>query len=345
MIISNPFIFLIAFSSAGFFLNLPRKSLLISCFSIVLAALLVPFIQLSDNVSYEYFFENSLYTSGKDSEFEIGYLLLNKLLSNFVPYETFRAFFIFITLTAKIYLLFKLAKLIPVALVFYFSFQFYVDAYLVRASFSATFAALALFFRYKGMPVKGVFLLSAAVAFHLSAIAVVPLWFLVNFEITRRMHMILFVSLMAASQFPLAVFTAELLSNVFPSANAVILLASYVDSTHGQSAGIFRGSVLVYSLIHLSFIFKIDNTKIKFSKLNNFVLNCMLFAIAMLLVFNDMVVVSDRIARFTLFFYVIGLTHVLSSFDRQSRTVLSFFVVLLSLLVGLLLDEGPYDII
>ena len=345
MMISNPFTFLMVFSSVGCFLTLPHKSLLISCFSIVFAALLIPFIQLSDNVAYESFFEHSLYASVKDSRFEIGYFLLNKLLSNFVTYEIFRAFFIFITLSVKIYLLFKLAKLIPVALVFYFSFQFYVDAYLIRASFSATFAALALFFRYKGMPVKGIFLLTAAVAFHVSAIAVIPLWFLVNYRLTRRVHMILFVSLIAASQFPLAVFTAELLSSGFPSATAVRKLAEYVGSTQGQSAGIFRGSILMYSLIHLSFIFIIDRTEIKFSKKNNFVLNCMLFTIAVLLTFNDMVVVSDRISRFTLFFYVIGLTLVLSSFNRQSRTVLSVLVVFSSLLLGLLLDEGPYDIL
>jgi len=319
--------------------------LLASIFYATLASLMIPIIQLSDNVAYEHYFYSSLRLSYENSKFGIGYYFLNKFMVNFVEYEIFRALFIVFTLSVKIYLLFRTTKFILLALAFYFAFQFYVDSYLVRASFATSFALIALFYRFKGQPIIGGLFLTVAITFHLSTIAVVPLWILANLKISRRLHLVIFLSLFVFSQFPLAELTAELLMLILPNSSGVVKLFSYVGSTHGEAAGILRGSILMYSFIHICFLLLVDRNEAMFSDLNSFVLNCMLFAIFFLLVFNDMVVISDRISRFTLFFYVIGVTIVVGSLSQGKRALAYCFLGCFGILSGLILDEGPYDII
>lgn len=345
MLIANPFVFLMLTCWISSFVTDPRARLLTTCFCIAIASICIPFIQLTDNVAYELFYTSASQIEIENSRFEAGYYFLNRFASQIVNYEVFRGLCIFLILSSKIYLLSQFTRFIPLALVFYFAFQFYVDSYLIRASLAASFVGFALVARLKRRSILGFFCLIAAVSMHLSALFVVPLWVVVNFKMTKMAHIIILLTLFIVAQFPLAELAAHITGILFSSYNFATTFVSYVGSTHGQAVGVLRGSVLMYSMIYLFFIIVVDHNRSKFSYENNFVINCMLFALACLLAFNDMVVISDRLSRFTLFFFVIGLMIAVRSLQKKTAGQVYFLISSVSVITGLVLDEGPYAVI
>jgi hypothetical protein len=213
----NPFLILIAVSGLGSLLTNTIHKRIVIFFCILLAALILPHVQLSDNVFYDEFFTTVRIIDLSDTRVEPGYFYLNKFFAELINYEIFRAGVIVTVLCVKVYMLSRFSKNSIIILSFYFAVQFYVDSYLLRASLAGSFVLLALYSKHIDRPVSGTLLLAVAISFHISALAVVPLFLLLNLRLSKRKHLAILALLFTLSFFPLAEIVLGTLGQFVPS--------------------------------------------------------------------------------------------------------------------------------
>lgn len=344
-LVANPYIFLMLMAYSGAFFTGKHLQLVFSIGLLIFATILIPHIQLSDNLIYEQYYYDAKNMNRDGAQLSVVYLMINKFFSSFIPYEIFRALLIAFILGTKLYLfrLFCGQSFAPI--LFYLALQFYVDSYILRASLAASFILFALIARYNHRPILGGVLMLLAILVHPSALAIVPLFILLQLKLDRYVHLGVVAILLFLAFNPQAENVILTLALLLPDQNFIMLAKSYIGSTHGEAKGVLRGSVIIYTLIYVFNVLYFTQESKKLPDNVNFVVNCMVCSLLFLYAFNDMVVIADRLARFTLVFFSIGFFYCFHAFKNSTATILLFIAFTVLLFGGVLLDQGPFDLV
>ena len=119
---------------------------------------------------------------------EIGYLALMYVVKPFTEnFDFIRISIIFIGLLIKLLFLMKWGKFYLVSFLFYLSFLWYPDSYLLRSSLSASLALIGFWAMLNRRPAYQYFLpIIFASAFHVSALLLLPLWWIRNISLSKQ---------------------------------------------------------------------------------------------------------------------------------------------------------------
>ncbi len=320
-------------------------------FLIILSSILICNLNLSDLEGYFSYFQ--LIKLGEDLSsyrFEPFYYFTNKLFSFFSDFSFLRAFLIGFGLTIKLIFFRSFGKNIPLILLSYFALQFYVDSYLLRLTFAICFILIAIIFRFRSKNILSFIFLLLAINSHYSAIALIPFLLIQNVYIPLYFIIIPLIFIITFQVSDLTPFILEIIVKyIIPIVNLIgfsttdAISIYYENYYFGESLGLLRGSLIIYALIFIVFKIINQNCLPEEKRCLNVIENGMLFSLFMLIVFNNQPTLGDRLARYTLTFFPVGLGLIMSKISSKSR---KFYVPLISivlLIASFLIDQGPYE--
>jgi hypothetical protein len=247
--------------------------------------------------------------SWKSTPFEIGYFALNYFGHSFLDsFDSMRVGLIFIILIFKIVFLVKWGKFYFVSFLFYLSFVWYADSYLLRSSVAASILLVAFWALFDRRPAYQFFVpILIASTFHISALILIPFWWLRDMKVSQKLGFSLLSSIIILGFFGLGHLIINGVAGIL-SVDIVLVerLVDYGDSEYGKSAGILRVSVLIYVLITFVYIYFKD---ILVRRIYGYdlILCTLLFSLFLLLGFSDFEILSDRLFRLTGFFFAIAI--------------------------------------
>ena len=261
---------------------------------------------------------------------EIGYLTLMYIVKGFTEnFDFLRIGLIFIGLLIKVIFLMRWGKFYLVSFLFYLSFIWYPDSFLLRSSFAASIALLGFWAMLGKRPAYQFFLpIIVASTFHISALVLLPLWWFRRAKISQRVGYFILSMLLLSGIFGLGHYLVELIAKIFSvDLYLVERLVMYSKSEYGQSVGLLRVSVLIYIFITAAYIFFKDIIATRIPYYDN-ILVILLFSLLLLIGLSDFEVLADRLFRLTAFFFVIAIGHIF--YCLQKRDQIIFFVITLS---------------
>lgn len=274
----------------------------------------VSLFDLSDYLVYAQMFDQidpelPFFDSWKSTPFEIGYFALNYLGHSFLDsFDYMRISLIFIILIFKVAFLVKWGKFYFVSFVFYLSFLWYADSYLLRSSVAASISLVAFWALFDRRPAYQFFVpILIASTFHISALILIPFWWLRNVKVSQKLGVLLLSSIIILGFFGLGHLIINMVVGIL-SVDLVLVdrLVDYGESKYGKSAGILRVSVLIYVLITVVYIYFKD---ILVRRIYGYdlILCILLFSLFLLLGLSDFEILSDRLFRLTGFFFAIAI--------------------------------------
>jgi hypothetical protein len=249
------------------------------------------------------------FDSWKSTPFEIGYFALNYFGHFFLDsFDSMRVGLIFIILLFKVAFLVKWGKFYFISFLFYLSFVWYADSYLLRSSVAASISLVAFWALFDRRPAYQFFVsILIASTFHISALILLPFWWLRNVKVSQNLGFWLLSSIIILGFFGVGHLIVNGIAGIL-SVDIVLVdrLVDYGESTYGKSAGILRVSVLIYVLITAVYIYFRD---ILVRRIYGYdlILCILLFSLFLLLGLSDFVVLSDRLFRLTGFFFAIAI--------------------------------------
>lgn len=296
--------------------------------SIIVISYVVSLLDLSDYGIYALIFEQidpelPFFDSLALTPYEIGYFALNyfsrPLLDNF---DAIRIGLIFFILITKVAFLVRWGKFYFISFLFYLSFVWYPDSYLLRSSVAASIALFGFWALLGKRPGYQFFVpIIMASTFHVSALILTPLWWLRNVKVSKKQGFVLLTSIIILGVFGIGhlivnVITGVLSVDIF----LVDTLINYGESKYGKSAGILRVSVLIYILITVVYIYFKD---ILVRRIYGYdlILCILLFSLFLLLGLSDFVVLSDRLFRLTGFFFAIAIGQIFYCVRKKEQTL------------------------
>ena len=275
---------------------------------------------------------------------EIGYLAVNYVFKPLTEnFNYLRFLFLLSALVLKYLFLFRWGKFYIASFVFYIAITFYPDSYLIRSSFASSIALLGFWVILSGRS-AGYFFLSIILAslFHISALVLLPLWWLRNITISKSLGFTLLGVIIGLGAIGVGHITVGFLSTVFSVDGAIVSrLIEYSGSKYSVSAGLIRVSVLIYTIIVFAFIFYRDNIASRI-RYYDFIATILLFSLFILLGFSDFIILADRIFRLTAFFFAIALGLILYSLKKRDQTIVSTLVIAVCNIAPYYTDAGPY---
>jgi hypothetical protein len=274
------------------------------------------------------------------------------LLSNYVArlfsdsfYST-RFLLIFAALVIKMMFLFRFGKYYSVSIVFYMSLLFYADSYLLRSTIASSFILLALWGLLTKRPAYRFFMfILIGSGFHTSALIALPIWFLRNFVISKQTGFIILAVILGLAVFPIGHLMVNFLAS-FISSDVLIInkLVGYADQIYGNSAGVARGSLLIYFSVAVLFIGLRDSIS-KMTPHFDFIALMVLYSLALLVGFSDFEVLSDRLFRLACFFIAVAFGYIISCFDRKSHLLIVFSALFCLNVIPYITYAGPFALL
>lgn len=312
----------------------------------IMGALFVSMLLLPDFYTYEWLYEGTpnikeimfLGRSADEVYGEVGYVLLASMFKLvFEEFYYFRWFLVFIALGLKLWFLLRVSVSPLVGIACYFTLFFYMDSFILRQSLAAGLIAIALLCLVQNKRSLFALFVVIGATFHISALAALPLVFLYKIELTRAKALIILAGIFAFGFIGLGKFLA-----LIPDAGGYLdyvsgKLTRYSAGSRGDSTGILRGSVLLYTSGILLYVAYFERIKKSYDDYN-FFLVVSLYALMFLVSFNDLGIFGDRVFRlFGVAVVVVfsSLPAVFTGFQRVSTGYFigAVFVVLSALLI------------
>lgn len=307
--------------------------LIIYLIGISIACYFISLLILSDYLIYELIF-NSInvqqsFAEQRESLYgEFLYLYLNYLSKFFTDnFNYLRVVIIFFSLLIKLIFAIRWSKYISVVFIFYLGFLFYPDSYMLRSTLASTFILLAISSLIDKSYIKFSFFNILAIGFHASAIIafIFPLLFKFNIEKNRYF---IFLFILISSQIGLGGLTVQIFSYLLNGdqfyANQLI---TYSASVYGESVGIFRLSVLIYTAITFMYIFYFKAISLRFENSYKVILCAQLLALLFLIGYSDIGILADRLFRLFCFIFPVALGQILYSLKRSHIVIASVSII------------------
>lgn len=186
-------------------------SIILSLYSAYLATTgkLVDTVRYAWSFLYRYPSFYSSFESLLESQTEIGFLLINKLILEYTtnPYWLF-LFIALFTTTINLYVSSRWSKnFLTIVLLYLVSLYFFQTTYLLRQALAVSFANLAIFALIRESKMKFWIYSVVAVLFHITALILIPIYFILTFFKRRNSYMIGTIAII------LFLFLIEVLSN------------------------------------------------------------------------------------------------------------------------------------
>ena len=275
------------------------------------------------------------------------YLLGNYILRLFSDsfYST-RFILVFGALAAKFFFLLRYGKFYSASIVFYISLLFYPDSYLLRSTIASSFILIGLWALVNKRPAYQFFaLVLIGSGFHISALVALPIWFFRNIVISRRFGFLGLAMILILAIFPIGHLTVTILAKLF-SADVQIInkLITYAYQAYGESAGIARGSLIIYISVAFAFIGLRDRIS-KMTPHYDIFAFIILYSLVVLVGFSDFEVLSDRLFRLFAVFIALAFGYVLSCFDRKSHLLIIFSALFCLNVLPYVTDAGPFRLV
>ena len=282
--------------------------------SIIVISFLTSLFDLSDYGIYALIFEQidpdlPFFDSLALTPFEIGYFALNYFSRLFLDnFDAIRIGLIFIILMIKAFFLVRWGKFYFISFVFYLSFVWYPDSYLLRSSVAASIALFGFWALLGNRPRYQFFVpIIIASTFHVSALILIPFWWLKDVKVYKKQGFVLLTSIIVLGIFGIGHLIVNVIAGVLSvDISLVDTLITYGESKYGESAGILRVSVILYVLVAFVYIYFRD---ILVRRIHGYdlILCILLFSLFLLLGLSDFLVLSDRLFRLTGFFFAIAI--------------------------------------
>ena len=303
--------------------------------SIIIIAYVVSLLDLSDRGIYVLVFEQidpkmPFFESLALTPFEIGYFALNYFSRPFLDnFDVIHIGLIFLILITKVAFLVRWGKFYFISFLFYLGFIWYPDSYLLRSSVAASIALFGFWALLGKRPGYQFFVpILMAATFHISALILIPFWWLRKIKISKIQGFIILTSIIFLGVFGIGHLIINMISNIF-SVDILLVetLINYADSRYGESVGILRVSVLIYVLITIIYIYFKD---ILVRRIYGYdlILCILLFSLFLLLGLSDFEILSDRLFRLTGFFFAIAIGQIFYCVrKKEQRLFLSLAIM------------------
>ena len=274
------------------------------------------------------------------------------LLSNYVArlfsdsfYST-RFLLIFAALAIKMMFLFRFGKHHSVSIVFYMSLLFYADSYLLRSTIASSIVLIGLWALMNNRPAYQFFVpILIATGFHTSALIALPIWLFRNIVISKKLGFFILGVIVVLGIFPIGHLMVGFLATYGPSDfQAVDKLVGYANQIYGASAGIARGSLLIYVSVAIAFI----GFRHQISKMTphyDLFATIVLYSLIILVGLSDFEILSDRLFRLIAFLIAIAMGYIVACFDHSARLLVAFTAIFVLNLLPYLTDPGPFELI
>ena len=303
-------------------------------FSIIIISYCISLLYLSDYSVYVKIYDwvdpdAPLFDQPRPFSVEIGYLTLMYIVRGFTEnFDFIRIGLIFVGLLIKVLFLMRWGKFYLISFLFYLSFIWYPDSYLLRSSFAGSLALIGFWAMLDKRPAYQFFLpIIISSTFHISALVLLPLWWLKRARVSQKLGYFILSILIIFGIFGIGHFLVELIARIFSvDLYLVDRLVNYSKNEYGQSIGLLRISVLVYILITTAYIFFRETIANRIPYYDN-ILVFLLFSLLLLIGLSDFEVLADRLFRLTAFFFVIAIGHIF--YCLQKRDQIIFFVIIL----------------
>lgn len=267
----------------------------------------------------EYAYLDHYNLGGRDilaSNMEIGYSSLVSLASKLMGFQGYNLLLVTFFGLIKARVMHEFGALSLITILLYFALQGFVDNYLLRATAAACFVLLAQISMARNKLSWSLFYFGLACSFHISSIVCLPLLFLQNIHLKKLTYVVvIFFLFIFAFFFPVEHVLIAMLNTLSLEYLSQRVLF-YFGSEHGVSAGLARGSVYLYLSIFFAFLFYGKGSS---AKHRSIILNSMLFAFVFLIGFSSIVVLSDRLFRFTAVFFIIAVGLLFQRLNTNSR--------------------------
>ena len=248
----------------------------------------------------------------------------------------FRFFSVFIALYLKLYFIFRVAHAPSIAVVAYFALFFYMDSFLLRQSLAAGIIAIALLNLVRKKHLHYALLICIAAMFHVSALILLPLVFLLRFELSKKQALGLLVIIFVLGFIGVGKYLGLLIEHGWLPSYISSKLFRYSINNSGEATGLLRGAVLLYTCGMLCYIIVKEKIKMHFEHYNIFLWGS-LYGFLFLVGFNDFGIFGDRIFRLFGVAYAVIFSASIASFTYSQRAYLvlpiSFLFVIISMLL------------
>ena len=307
-----------------------------------LIAVLLSFVRLPDSLEYQYMYEQLPNLSiniilGNSFEFNNLYgeylfklfMSLTKTLG--LDYQIFTILCLFIIVSLKLFLFSTLTKknhLYSLAVLFYFSFLFYQDSYILRQSLASSLVCLSIIFLLKDRIKKGLSCWLVSPFIHTSSAITILIFPIEYIKLTKNSYyilLIIFVSIGLAG----AGNILNILPNYFPDNYISQKIAYYANNKYSEELGLLRGSVILYTTITLLSL----TNKDRITHLD-YLIKLALTSLFFLISFNDFGIFSDRIFRLFSFVYPVLYAFLLVNIQIKNKRYLYASLIFLSILLS-----------
>ena len=167
-----------------------------------------------------------------------------------------------------------------------------------------------------------------AATFHISALILIPFWWLRKMKISKIQGFIILTSIIFLGVFGIGHLIINMIANIL-SVDILLVdtLINYADSRYGESVGIFRVSVLIYVLITIVYIYFKD---ILVRRIYGYdlILCILLFSLFLLLGLSDFEILSDRLFRLTGFFFAIAIGQIFYCVRKKEQRLFLALVIM-----------------
>jgi hypothetical protein len=282
--------------------------------------------------------EQHLFWAGEPLYLYINYFF-KKITNNF-SYLHF--LLVFIPLSIKIAFLIKWSESYFVSFVFYISILFFADSYLLRSTFASGIVLIGVWLLFNEKS-KYQFFLTIIIAslIHISALIALPVWYFQKISLNKQKGFITLIIIFFLGLIGIGHYLEKFISIFLPNEWYIVsTVSNYSFGNYGQSVGLIRPTILIYSIIAIFFI-SYRSILIKRFKNYDFILCLTLYSLFILIGFNDFEILADRLFRIFSFFIVLALGQILSCIKGNQRLFV-FSILILFFNVVPYLTAPPY---
>ena len=307
-----------------------------------LIAVLLSFVRLPDTLEYQYMYEQLPHLTmdillGNNFEFNnlYGEYLFKSFMSSTktlgLNYQTFAILCLFIIISIKLFLFSTLTKknhLYSLAVLFYFSFLFYQDSYILRQSLASSVVCLSFIYLIKNRMKIGLSCWLVSPFIHTSSAITILIFPIKYLKLTKNSYYILLIVFISIGLIG-AGNILNILPNHFPDNYISQKIAYYANNKYSEGLGLLRGSVILYTTIMLLSLANKD----KITHLD-YLMKLSLTSLFFLISFNDFGIFSDRIFRLFSFVYPALYAFLLVNVKIKNKRHLYTSLIVLAILLS-----------
>lgn len=255
---------------------------------------------------------------------EYGYTIVASVMhSAGLAFIVFQFLVVFAALLLKLYVLREISNSYFYAVFLYFILFFYFDSFVLRQSLAAGFIAIAIYFLFLGNSIRFIFFSVIASLFHISALCVFPLLFLYKIRLSVFLSVFLVFLALLFGYLEIGLNVVEIIMNYFEAEYIGNKLSKYMVSAQGESLGLFRGSVFIYTILLVMYIVMRPWLVDKLTYYNSILVVC-LYSYFILVGFSFIGVLGDRLFRLYGVFFCAAFSSFGSVVNRKGLHLFNF---------------------